>query len=188
MPRPRKPRYVTTDPGTRTLVPGDRTGNDIEPIELGWDEYEALRLVDYGGLYQDAAAELLGVSRQTVGRMLMTARAKTISALVEGRPINIEGGDAHMMHHYICDDCSNQWLIFEGSKPSKLCPACGGGNISESISPADSASGQGGRRRKWARDGTGGEPEIGRGPGGRRKGGGGGGGAGKGRGGRGRKR
>ncbi len=188
MPRPRKPRFITTEPGTRSLVPGNGDHKDAEPIILGWDEYEVLRLIDLEGLFQDAAGELLGISRQTVGRILTEARRKLTAAIVEGRPITVEGGDAYMMEHFTCADCGNRWMIFEGSKPSRHCPACGGTNVSVSQMPIDQYGGRCGRRRKEHGRGRGGRG--GRGEGGGRGGGGGrgkgdrGGGTGGGRGGR----
>ena len=162
MSRPRKPRFVRTEPATSTLVPGDAAGEDQEPIMLGWDECEALRLVDYEGLFQEATAEVLGVSRQTVGRIVTSARRKLTSALVEGRALRIEGGDAEMMTHYYCVDCGNQWLVFEGAAPSRHCPACGGTNVA--VAPAAMGPMRGGHRRgrKWASDGM---PRKGRGRG-----------------------
>jgi len=56
------------------------------------DELEALRLVDHEGLYQDAAGQRMGVSRQTLGRILESARKKVAGALVLGRALRIEGG------------------------------------------------------------------------------------------------
>jgi predicted DNA-binding protein (UPF0251 family) len=41
---------------------------------IGADELEAIRLADVEGLYQDAAAERMGVSRQTYARILNRAR------------------------------------------------------------------------------------------------------------------
>ena len=133
MARPKKTRYVTIEPGTRALVPENgRDGSKLEPIELGHDEYEALRLVDYEGLFQDSAGEMLGVSRQTVGRILVDARRKFAGAFVEGRPIRIEGGETEMMDHYVCSDCGHQWLGYRDSQPGKHCPACGKQSITVS--------------------------------------------------------
>ncbi len=174
MPRPRKTRYITTEPATRSLYPGDNGAQVHEPVEIGRDEYEALRLVDYDGLFHDAAGEMLGVSRQTVGRILSGARRKLVGAFVEGYPVEIEGGDAEMMIHYVCRDCGNQWLGFEGSLPAKHCPACGGVNIEISQPAAGPVGGpgRGGRRRKWAMGGGRGQGRGGgRGMGGGRGGG-----------------
>ena len=51
------------------------------------DELEAIRLCDAEGLYHEEAAERMGVSRQTLGRILSAARQKVALALTEGRPI-----------------------------------------------------------------------------------------------------
>jgi predicted DNA-binding protein (UPF0251 family) len=56
------------------------------------DEYEAIRLVDGEGMEQEAAAELLGVSRPTVSRILARGRAKLATMLVTGGALAIEGG------------------------------------------------------------------------------------------------
>ena len=174
MGRPKKKRFVTDEPGTWLLIPGD-TDDTSEPIELGHDEYEALRLVDYEGLFQEAAGELLGVSRQTVGRILQLARGKLAAAFVDGRPIRIEGGEVEKMVHYICNDCGNEWLAFEGSSPANHCPGCGGTNLATiGQMGGRGQGGRGRRRRKWAEgSGRGGMRgrRGGRSPGGNRGGG-----------------
>lgn len=65
-------------------------------IELNLDEFEALRLADMEGLYQEAAALRMGVSRQTFGRILAGARKKSIQALLEGSTIRIAGGTVRL--------------------------------------------------------------------------------------------
>jgi predicted DNA-binding protein (UPF0251 family) len=42
----------------------------LETVELAVDELEAMRLVDHEGLSHEEAAHYLGVSRQTVGRVV----------------------------------------------------------------------------------------------------------------------
>ncbi len=56
------------------------------------DEFEALRLADGCGMKQEDAAREMQVSRPTFGRVLESAHSKVAVALVEGRPIRIEGG------------------------------------------------------------------------------------------------
>jgi len=68
-------------------------GGPVQPtVVLGLDEFEAIRLADLEGLYQEQAAEKLHVSRQTFGRIIESARKKVAQALIEGRPLQIEGG------------------------------------------------------------------------------------------------
>ena len=63
---------------------------ELQEEVLGWDEVEAIRLVDMEGLYQDAAAEKMGVSRQTIGRILKEARRKMAVTMVSGKALRIE--------------------------------------------------------------------------------------------------
>lgn len=66
--------------------------SDLEEVVLHVDEYEALRLADLEGLYQEEAALRIGVSRQTFGRLIESARRKTADAVVNGKALRIEGG------------------------------------------------------------------------------------------------
>ena len=74
---------------------------------LAVDEFEALRLADYEGLYQEQAAERMRISRQTFGRIVEAARKKVAQALVEGLALRIEGGEIEMakMRAFECGDC-----------------------------------------------------------------------------------
>ncbi len=65
---------------------------DLEEVSLTFDEIEAVRLADLENLYQEKVAERMGVSRQTVGRILVAARKKIAEALVNGKAIRLEGG------------------------------------------------------------------------------------------------
>lgn len=90
MPRPKKRRWVTEPPRTAEFGP-----TDIPPdgeLELSMEEMEAIRLSDFEKLDQDGAARLMGVSRQTYGRILAAARGRVAEALVEGKRIRIGGG------------------------------------------------------------------------------------------------
>jgi predicted DNA-binding protein (UPF0251 family)/predicted Fe-Mo cluster-binding NifX family protein len=61
-------------------------------VVLTFDEAEAIRLADLEGLYQQAAAQRMGVSRQTFGRIIEVARRKMADALINGRALRIDGG------------------------------------------------------------------------------------------------
>ncbi len=62
-------------------------------VVLSLDEFEALRLADYEGLYQEAAALRMGISRQTFGRIVENARQKVADALINGKVLRVEGGN-----------------------------------------------------------------------------------------------
>lgn len=89
MSRPRSPRHVTSRPVVPLFKPGGIRA--ARQIHLGADEFEALRLADVEGLQQAEAAARMGVSRQTFGRVLASARRKAATALVRGLALRIEG-------------------------------------------------------------------------------------------------
>ncbi len=94
MPRPFSGRRVYLEPAATLYKPAGFPGRGLEEICLGLDELEALRLADKEGLYQEAAAMRMGVSRQTFGRIVEAARRKVATALVEGKALRIGGGPA----------------------------------------------------------------------------------------------
>jgi predicted DNA-binding protein (UPF0251 family) len=63
----------------------------LEAVELAADELEAIRLADFEGLYQEQAAEQMGVSRQTFGLIIARAHKKVAEALTHGKAIRVEG-------------------------------------------------------------------------------------------------
>ena len=87
--RPPGPVFIAERPKITKLVPNPRL-ND-EPLTLNPAEYEALRLVDLEGLLQEEAGKRMGVSRGTIWRLLQSARAKIVRALVEGHVLLVEG-------------------------------------------------------------------------------------------------
>lgn len=83
MGRPPVPRRVGCRFGGRGFRPIGRPARGLPAVRLGLDELEALRLADLEGLYHEQAAERMGVSRATFGRILASARGKVARALVE---------------------------------------------------------------------------------------------------------
>lgn len=66
-------------------------------ITLSLEEFEAIRHIDFEGLDQSQAAQIMNVSRQTFGRILKTGRFKLSNALVNAYSLKIEGG-CYTMH------------------------------------------------------------------------------------------
>jgi len=64
---------------------------ELEEVELALDEFEALRLADFEGLYQEDAAERMGISRQTFANILRCARRKVADVMVCGKALKIMG-------------------------------------------------------------------------------------------------
>jgi len=92
MPRPRHCRRVARMPQSNYYKPRGVPLSELEQVTLAVDELEALRLTNLEELYQADAAEKMNVSRQTLGRILESARKKVTDALVNGKALLIEGG------------------------------------------------------------------------------------------------
>ncbi|MBN2379116.1 DUF134 domain-containing protein [candidate division WOR-3 bacterium] len=92
MPRPRKYRFIQGEFGIGYFGPKGIPMSEMEQVVLSQEEVEALRLVDLGGMYHEQAAEIMGVSRPTFGRVLQSARSKLTDALINGKSVRVEGG------------------------------------------------------------------------------------------------
>ncbi|MFH1652547.1 MAG: DUF134 domain-containing protein [Pseudomonadota bacterium] len=93
MVRPHKLRRVGLNPNCTYFKPRAIPLTELEEVIITQDALEAVRLVDLEGLYQDAAAEKMEVSRPTIGRILEQARKAIADALINGKAIRIEGGN-----------------------------------------------------------------------------------------------
>jgi len=89
MPRPPCPRRIAHCPPATYFKPAGIPLRDLQEIELGADELEAVRLADDEDLYNTEAAERMGVSRQTFDRIVRRARRKIAAALVHGQALRI---------------------------------------------------------------------------------------------------
>ena len=76
--------------GDRVFKPRSIPMPDLQILNLGVDELEALRLCDMEGFDQTEAGKRMGVSRGTVQRLLKSGRDTVIRTLVEGRALVIE--------------------------------------------------------------------------------------------------
>ncbi len=94
--------------------------HDLIEVHLGIDGWEALRLCDHEGLDQEQAAEHMGVSRPTLGRILDRARKLLAQMLVEGCSLVI---DLPTEAVQACADCG---CTRPGPAALTRCPACGG--------------------------------------------------------------
>lgn len=92
MSRPVVPRRVGCQLNGRGFRPIGRLACKADAISIGLDELEAIRLADLEGLYQDAAAGRMGVSRQTYARILTRARHAVAACLVERKMLVVEAG------------------------------------------------------------------------------------------------
>ena len=131
MARPRQCRRVGSMPESNYFNPRGVPLSALEEVILTVDEFEAIRLADLEGSYQEQAAEKMNVSRQTFGRIIESAHKKVADALVKGKALKIEGGEFEMasMRNFSCYDCQHSWGLPYGTGRPGNCPSCKSGNI-----------------------------------------------------------
>ena len=127
MPRKKRSRKILHPPIMEGFKPFGVPMTELEPVILLYEEYEAIRLTDYEGLIQVAAADEMNVSRPTFTRIYEKARQSIAKAFVEGKAIFIEGGDYHTDDHwYKCEACMK--LNIE-NEPVSACHYCQSDNL-----------------------------------------------------------
>lgn len=95
MPRPKRPRCIMSRPIIKEFRP-EGFENKGE-VTLSLEEFEAIRHIDFEGLDQSQAAQIMNVSRQTFGRILKSGRFNLSNAIVNAYCLKIEGG-CYTMH------------------------------------------------------------------------------------------
>ena len=129
MPRPKKERVVYQPPLYSEFKPQGVQRNELEPLSLELDEFEAIRLADYEGMDHNEAALEMDISRSTFTRLIENARRKMSRFLIEGRYLRIEGGNIHFHGNVIrCMDCNHMFNIGFDTD-IRTCPACGSENL-----------------------------------------------------------
>jgi predicted DNA-binding protein (UPF0251 family) len=94
----------------------------IEPVVLKFEEYESIRLVNYELLSQEESAELMNISRPTFTRIYNRALKQIAKSFVEGKAIEIEGGNYHLdKDWYRCKKC---FKLIEGLENHSKCKDC----------------------------------------------------------------
>lgn len=131
MARPRKCRWVASEPGVTFFKPQGIPMRGLEQVVISVDELEALRLSDYLGLNQEDVAQEMNVSRPTVTRMLARAHRIIAEALVYGKAIKIQGGDYQVgQPRFICQECQHIWDdSIDSATTARTCPKCHGSAI-----------------------------------------------------------
>ena len=102
MPRPCNRRRVAGRPAISVFKPVRIPLADLEEVVMTLDEFEAIRLADLDGRYQEQAADAMRVSRPTFSRIVESAHRKIADALVHGKALRIEGGPVHLCARRCC--------------------------------------------------------------------------------------
>lgn len=111
MARPRKCKKVCCMP-ENTLFGPINDGGPCQTIVMTVDEYETIRLIDFEGLNQEQCAERMNAARTTIQRIYNDARKKLAEVLVEGKRMQICGGDYQLCEEnepqFRCGRCNKQ--------------------------------------------------------------------------------
>ena len=113
MPRRKQFRKVSKEPVISIFKPAGIPAKELDEIFITVDEFEAVRLADLEGLYQEDAAKKMNISRQTFGNIVISAHKKIADCLVNTKALKIEGGVVKMIErNFICYSCKNEWVLW----------------------------------------------------------------------------
>ena len=127
MVRPQKHRRVAFNPEISYFKPRGIPMFDLEEVRLTVDQREAIRLSDLLGMSHEDAGRRMGVSRATFGRIVQRARVAVADALINGKAINVEGGNYKLISTtriFCCNNCSCEWEEPLGTGRPESCPSC----------------------------------------------------------------
>ena len=121
MPRKQRCRCIGGYPDHWEFSPEE--SSDKEPVVMGLDEFETIRLLDREGLTQEQCAERMGVARTTVTAIYESSRRKVAEALVDGRRLLIRGGN------YQFNDQGSKNIMQKGSDRMRIAVTYENGEI-----------------------------------------------------------
>ena len=111
MVRPQKHRMVAFSPDVSYFKPRGIPMFDLQEVCLTVDQREAIRLSDLLGMSHEDAGRKMGVSRATFGRIIQRARKAVADALINGKAINVEGGNYKIVSTtriFFCTNCNHE--------------------------------------------------------------------------------
>lgn len=134
--RLKRPRKILNPPSIKGFKPYgvDAAMKSADPVTLLFEEYEALRLIDYDRLNHHQASVMMNVSRPTFTRIYAAALQKIALAFVEGRQMSIEGGKVYFdsdWHQCNALGCECYFSHPHKHLPIEECPLCGSKDISD---------------------------------------------------------
>lgn len=102
---------------------------ELEIVNLSIEELEAIRICDLLHVEQNEAADMMGISRKTFWNDLQKARQKVVDALVNGKGIEISGGEyvnsGECRIEFHCKRCEHSWELECNEERPTNCPMCG---------------------------------------------------------------
>jgi len=126
MTRPKYCRNIAGIPDKNYFKPKGIPSSMLEEIVLTLDEFEAIRLADFEGSYQEQAAAMMGISRQTFGRIIESAHKKIADVLIHGKALKIGGGEVSVkkIKQFTCAKCCKIFNTTLDDPNIETCPHC----------------------------------------------------------------
>jgi len=93
MPRPKIIKKITINPKYTSFTTVDKDSQTNNLIDLTVEEFETIRLIDYQNLSQCECADIMQISRPSVGILYNQARLKIAKYLIDGGDLHIKGGN-----------------------------------------------------------------------------------------------
>ncbi len=127
MSRPQKCRRIGFLPNAQFFKPSGIPLDRLETIDLSMEEAEALRLKDLEGMEQEPASRRMNVSRPTFQRILASARYKVSDAILNGKAVQITGGNVEITFSRFRCRHGHQWDISQedsSDSDADVCPTC----------------------------------------------------------------
>lgn len=122
MSRPPKSRKICHPPRMKGFRPFGLPACEMESLQLTFEEYESIKLVNYEMLMQEQAAEQMNVSRPTFTRIYNKALKTIAQAFVEGKSIAIDGGNYQFDKEWFrCKKCNK---LIQGLENHTKCKDC----------------------------------------------------------------
>lgn len=122
MARPKIYRKICQPPLMKGFKPTGMLLTKSKSLKLSFEQYESIRLISYDGMSQKEAADTMNVSRPTITRIYNNAINIIARALIEGKAIEIEGGNYILESDwYRCRKC---YKLIEGLENHVKCHKC----------------------------------------------------------------
>lgn len=128
MPRKKRSRKLQAPPVIKGMSVYGMRGRRSKEVILLFEEYEAIRLLDYRKMTQEEAAKHMDISRPTLTRIYEVARQKVAEAFVEGKDIIFRGGNFYFDENwYKCTSCKASFNNYSEANP--VCPICNSSSV-----------------------------------------------------------
>jgi len=126
LPRPKCCRSIGLMPENTCFKPVGVKASSCGEVKMSLDEFEAVRLAHYEGMYQEQAATMMNISRPTFGRIIESAQQKIADFLVNGKALRITGGDIFIIKAGMnpCENCKRASVLCDRMNDGKGCPYC----------------------------------------------------------------